>query len=325
MGRSRSDGPSGTKGSERHRSCSGERGRRDRGHGSERRHDSSRFRHSPRHRESGERARPTSSSGGSSSRSKQADSTDVPGSGRASGRATGPAFYFHASSASSRGHRLIIGPCPLHLGHQLFVGPCPIIVIMEDVRVWTRRSLGRLTCPDVMYSCLQSYHRHLRRELSQWSLRLPDQQGWTTQQVWRAWQTRQSWPTRQVWRARRTRQMTRTQQMTSQQGFTTRQRVMSPRLWMTRQVLPTCTWRRLGRCGRLSRSTGLGSWRLSKGWRACCPGYPSRDYSSCSFHTRPARTRHYHGLRCKQFDFPSLPRQINQTALLDFMSMMTLM
>ena len=64
------------------------------------------------------------------------------------------------------------------------------------------------------------------------------------------------------------------------------------------------TWRRLYRCGRLSRSTGLGSWGLSKGRRACCPGYPSRDYSSCSFHTRPARTRHYHGLGCQQFDFP---------------------
>ena len=45
--------PSGTKGSERHRSHSGERGCRDRGHGSERRHDSSRFRHSFGHRESG--------------------------------------------------------------------------------------------------------------------------------------------------------------------------------------------------------------------------------------------------------------------------------
>ena len=38
--------PSGTNGSERHRSRSGERGRRDRGHGSERCHESSRFHHS---------------------------------------------------------------------------------------------------------------------------------------------------------------------------------------------------------------------------------------------------------------------------------------
>ena len=49
VGRSRSDGgqmPSGTNGSERHRSRSGEQGRRDRGHGSERCHESSRFHHS---------------------------------------------------------------------------------------------------------------------------------------------------------------------------------------------------------------------------------------------------------------------------------------
>ena len=85
VGRSRSDGPSGTKGSERHRSRSGDRGRRS--HGSERHHDSPRSRHSPR-RQSGERTRPTSSSGGSSSRSRQADSRDAQGSGCASGRAT---------------------------------------------------------------------------------------------------------------------------------------------------------------------------------------------------------------------------------------------
>ena len=69
--------PSGTNGSERHRSRRGARGRRDRGHGSERCHELSRFHHSTRHRESGERARPTSSSGGYSSRSKQADVRDV--------------------------------------------------------------------------------------------------------------------------------------------------------------------------------------------------------------------------------------------------------
>ena len=49
VGRSRSDGgpvPYGTKGSERHRSRSGDQGRRS--HGSERRHDSPRSRHSPR-------------------------------------------------------------------------------------------------------------------------------------------------------------------------------------------------------------------------------------------------------------------------------------
>ena len=88
VGRSRFDGgpvPSGTNGSEHHRSRSGDRGRR--GHGSERRHDSPRSRHSPRCRWSGERTRPTSS-GRSNSRARHADPTDAPGSGRASGRAT---------------------------------------------------------------------------------------------------------------------------------------------------------------------------------------------------------------------------------------------
>ena len=88
MGRSRFDVgpvPSGTNGSEHHRSHSGDRGRR--GHGLERRHDSPRSRHSPRCRWSGERTRPTSS-GGSSSRARHADPTEAPGSGRASGRAT---------------------------------------------------------------------------------------------------------------------------------------------------------------------------------------------------------------------------------------------
>ena len=105
VGRSRSDGgpmPTGTNGSECHRSGSGERGRSDRGHGSERCHESSRFHHSTRHREIGERARPTSSSGGSSSRSMQADVTDV----------------WPSTSTHHQHHH---SPCPLHLGHQLVI------------------------------------------------------------------------------------------------------------------------------------------------------------------------------------------------------------
>ena len=145
---SRSDGPSGTKASEHHRSHSGERGRRYRSHGSERRHDSPRYRHSPRRRKSGEGARPTSLSGGSSSRSKQADLTDCPGSGL---------FPIIIS--------IIIGPGPLHLGHWRIVGPS--LVIREDVRVWTRTSLGRPVYPDVMWNSPQSYRSHLRGELSQ--------------------------------------------------------------------------------------------------------------------------------------------------------------
>ena len=94
--------PSRTNGSEHHRSRSGERGRRDRGHGSERCHESSRFHHSTRHRESGERARHTSSSGGFSSRSKQADVTDV-------------------RPSTSTHHEHHHSPCPLHLRHRLVV------------------------------------------------------------------------------------------------------------------------------------------------------------------------------------------------------------
>ena len=81
--RPRSDGVSGTKGSEHHR----ERSRRS--HGSDRHHDSPRSNHSSRHdsgrRESGEWSRHRSS-GGSSSR-RQADSTDVLGLSRVSLRA----------------------------------------------------------------------------------------------------------------------------------------------------------------------------------------------------------------------------------------------
>ena len=102
-GRSRSDGgsmPSGNNGSESHRSRSGEWSRRDRGHGSERSHKSSRFHHWTRHRESGERARPKSSSEGSSSRSKQADVMDV-------------------RPSTSTHHQHHHNPCPLHLGYGL--------------------------------------------------------------------------------------------------------------------------------------------------------------------------------------------------------------
>ena len=83
VGRSRFDGglvSSGTKGSECHKLRSGDRGRRS--HRLERCHDLLRSRHSPRRPQSGERAQPTSSSGGSSSRSRQADSMDALGSGR---------------------------------------------------------------------------------------------------------------------------------------------------------------------------------------------------------------------------------------------------
>ena len=84
-----SDGPSGIRGSDRHRSHSDERGHRDHHRGSSRRHKSPRARHSLRRHESGGRTRPSSSSGRSSSKFKHGvDSTALPGSTRASGKVT---------------------------------------------------------------------------------------------------------------------------------------------------------------------------------------------------------------------------------------------
>ena len=82
-----SDGPSWTRGSDRHRSHSDERGCRDHHRGSDRCHEP-RARHSPRLQESGERIRPSSSSGRSSSSKHGVGSTDLSGSTRASGKAT---------------------------------------------------------------------------------------------------------------------------------------------------------------------------------------------------------------------------------------------
>ena len=105
----RSDGVSGAKGSERHRSRSGECNRRS--HGSDRRQDSPRSYHSSRHdsgRREGERARPTSSGGSSSKR--QADSMGGPGSSRVFSRATdvrpsGSSSHSHHHHLKSSGDR----------------------------------------------------------------------------------------------------------------------------------------------------------------------------------------------------------------------------
>ena len=86
-------------------------------------------------------------------------------------------------------------------GYHRIVGPGRDLGSMTDVRVWTAWGLAFLTCPDVICSCPQQFHRRLRREPSQWSPRLPGQHTQTTRQVWWARQTRQLWRTRQVWRA----------------------------------------------------------------------------------------------------------------------------
>ena len=112
VGRPRSDGVSGTKGSERHRSRSGKRSRRSQG--SDRCHDSPRSHHSSRldsgRWESGERARPTS--GGSSSR-RQADSTDALGSSCVSARSGLQGLPLILITIITT-HQLIVGPCFLH-------------------------------------------------------------------------------------------------------------------------------------------------------------------------------------------------------------------
>ena len=55
-------------------------------------------------------------------------------------------------------------------------GSRPDPSFMTDVRVWTAWCLGCHSCPDVRSSCPRSHHNKLRREPSQWSLCLPDQQ-----------------------------------------------------------------------------------------------------------------------------------------------------
>ena len=130
---SRSDGPSGTRGSDRHRSHNDECGHRDHRRGSERHHKSPRARHSPRCRESGER-------------------TDL--LPRREGPALSPSRLILLTIRNpivlrgrlrmsgllpliitiTRGHRLIIGPCPLHLGHRLIIGPCLSNIIIDNVR-----------------------------------------------------------------------------------------------------------------------------------------------------------------------------------------------
>ena len=231
VGRSRSDGgpvPSGTKESESHRSRSGDRGRR--GHGSERHHDSPRSRHSPRCR-SGERTQPTSLSGGCSSRSRQADSTDAPGSGRASGRAT------EVRPSSSSTH---------HQHHHRFLSSSSRSSADRKSQSESHHHHGIWESVDKEKSG-SSYVSRREVQLSPVAPQETEKRTITVIPspprpagvVWRARQTRQLWPPQQVWQARRTQQRCRTPQVTSQQGIRTRQRLMSPRLWTTRQVLPT--------------------------------------------------------------------------------------
>ena len=73
--------------------------------------------------------------------------------------------------------------------HHLRSRPDPSF--MTDVRMWTAWCLGCHSCPDVRSSCPRSHNNKLRREPSQWSLCLPDQQMMARQVTARQVTTRQ--------------------------------------------------------------------------------------------------------------------------------------
>ena len=118
---SRSDGPSGTKGSDRHSSHSDELGHRNHHRGSSRHHESPRACHSPRRHESGERTRPSSSAGRSSSRSKHGvDSMAHPGSTRAVVKATDSrpsSSHHHHHPRATVDHRSLPSPSRATVNH----------------------------------------------------------------------------------------------------------------------------------------------------------------------------------------------------------------
>ena len=117
-----SDSPCGNRGSDRHRSHSDERGQKGHHRGSSRCHESSRARHSPRRHESGERTRPSSSSGTARYRSMHGvDSTAHPWSACALDKATDSRPSSH--HRHHRGLQSTTGPCPLHLMLRLTTGP----------------------------------------------------------------------------------------------------------------------------------------------------------------------------------------------------------
>ena len=242
-----SEGVSGAKGPERHRSRSGERSRLT--HGSDRCHDSPSSHHSSRHdsgrREIGEWAQPTSS-GGSSSR-RQADSTDAPGSSRVSARVTdvrpsGSSTHSHhhhktsgdrrsLSSSSSRAsvdRRSLFGHHQDYGRHESSERSGSSYVSRQEVQL----------SPAVSQSP--------ERRTSLLFLRRLDQKPVTDRQVWRV---QQKWTTQQQWWVRWM-------------------------LWTASRWRPS-RWR--SSRGRVSR------WRVSKGahhgnrWRARDHGWPSRS------------------------------------------------
>ena len=118
---SRSDGPSGTRGSDHHRSHSDEGGHKDHHCGSFRRHESPRAHHLPRHHESEEQTWPWSSSGRSSSKSKHGvDSMDHAGSTHALGKATDVRLSssHHHHLRATVDHRFLPSPSRATVNHR---------------------------------------------------------------------------------------------------------------------------------------------------------------------------------------------------------------
>ena len=195
-------------------------------------------------------------------------------------------------------------PLVIKQDHHRIVGPGRDLGSMTDVRVWTVWGLGLLTYPDEKCNCPQQFHRRLRRELSLWFPRLPDQL--LTWQVWRARPTRQGWWARQT----RTTQQATSQQEVSDQKWTTRVRLsnccqlstasgpgrcrLSRPTESSRQRLGTSTWLSMGWLGTTTR---LGTWWLDKEWRPSSPGYSGRDCTS-------RITGQFHCLRCQQSHLP---------------------
>ena len=206
---------------------------------------------------------------------------------------------------------------------------------MEDMKVL--RGLDRPMSPDERYSCPRPFPSHQREESSLWFHRRPNQKTLTNLQVWwvqQKWTTRQQWRVRQMlWTAQQvtaqqvTAQQMTGQQVTGQQGGPSWSRMTSQKSWMIQQKLPIQHTIR-SQQGRPS------TWWWQPGWCGQ-PSTPAVDgpavvdepvaYGTPAGSTPAAAQDSSMLLDVSSLLFPSLPRAINQTTLIDFMSMWTLM
>ena len=257
--RPRSDSSSGAKGSEYHRSRSGERNRRSQR--SDRRQDSPRSHHSSRHDSGcweGERARPTSS-GGSSSR-RQADSMGGPGSSRVFSRATdvrpsGSSSHSHHHHRKSSGDRRSLSSSSLREsadhksppGHHQdgrresaersgssFISRREVQLSPAIAQSPERRTITVIASP-----ARQNTLKNLQLKWTtqqEWRVR---QRLWTAQQVTAQQVTARQMTTRQVRAQQMTAQHMMGQQVTGQQADPSWSWMKSRTLWMSQRKLPT--------------------------------------------------------------------------------------